>query len=349
MTDKIRMTLTEAEALIRTAFIKAGLGEAQAGSVARALVAAEAEGQGGHGFSRLEDYLAQLRSGKVNRQAQITVSQPKPSLVLVDADYGFAYPALDQAIERGAAVAKAQGMAAIAVRHSHHCGALSLQVERLADQGLVALMFANTPKAIAPWGGNSALFGTNPIAFAAPRDVQSPLVIDLSLSKVARGKVSAAKKNGQAIPEGWALDSQGQPTTDPDAALAGTMLPIGDAKGTSLALMVEILAAVVVGSALSSEASSFFLADGPAPNVGQFILALDASALSADFAPRLEGLLGLIETQEGARLPGSRRLVSRKVAKEQGLMVAKVYLDAARAAASGAYLLVVRRCDRSAV
>ncbi len=334
MSDKERMTLADAEAVIQTAFASNGLGPEAAASVARALVAAEAEGQGGHGFSRLADYIAQLRSGKVNGQAKIQVSQPKPSLVLVDADYGFAYPALDQAFEQGVAVAKQQGMAAIAVRHSHHCGALSLQVERFAEQGLVALMFANTPKAIAPWGGKAALYGTNPIAFAAPRDGQTPLVIDLSLSKVARGKVSAAAKKGEAIPEGWALDSQGEPTTDPDAALAGTMLPIGDAKGTSLALMVEILAAVVVGSALSSEASSFFLADGPAPDVGQFILALDASALSTDFAPRLEGLLALIEAQEGARLPGSRRLASRKVAKEQGLMVPKVYLEAARAAAS---------------
>lgn len=333
MSDTERMSLADAEALIQTAFSRNGLAEPAAASVARALVAAEAEGQGGHGFSRLGDYLAQLRSGKVNGQAQVQVSQPKPALVLVDADYGFAYPALDQAIERGVAVAKDQGMAAIAIRHSHHCGALSLQVERLAKEGLVAIMFANTPKAIAPWGGKAALFGTNPIAFAAPRQDGEPLVIDLSLSKVARGKVSAAAKKGEAIPEGWALDAQGQPTTDPQAALAGTMLPIGDAKGTSLALMVEILAAVVVGSALSSEASSFFLADGPAPNVGQFILALDAAALSPDFLERLEGLLGLIEAQEGARLPGTRRLASRKAAEAEGLMVPKVYLETARAAA----------------
>lgn len=333
MSDTERMSLADAEALIQTAFSRNGLAEPAAASVARALVAAEAEGQGGHGFSRLGDYLAQLRSGKVNGQAQVQVSHPKPALVLVDADHGFAYPALDQAIERGVAVAKDQGMAAIAIRHSHHCGALSLQVERLAKEGLAAIMFANTPKAIAPWGGKAALFGTNPIAFAAPRQDGEPLVIDLSLSKVARGKVSAAAKKGEAIPEGWALDAQGQPTTDPQAALAGTMLPIGDAKGTSLALMVEILAAVVVGSALSSEASSFFLADGPAPNVGQFILALDAAALSPDFLERLEGLLGLIEAQEGARLPGTRRLASRKAAEAEGLMVPKVYLETARAAA----------------
>ena len=148
---------------------------------------------------------------------------------------------------------------AISVFQSIQCGTLSSQVEKLAMQGLIGIMVANTPAAIAPWGGNRPLYGTNPIAFAAPRTGQDPLVIDLSLSVVARGKVMNAKKTGQFIPEGWALDKDGQPTTDPNAALdGGTMVPIGEAKGTALALMVEILAASLTGANTSADMPSFF-------------------------------------------------------------------------------------------
>jgi (2R)-3-sulfolactate dehydrogenase (NADP+) len=205
------------------------------------------------------------------------------------------------------------GIAAAAVTRSHHCGQLGAHVERLAEAGLIAVMVANTPKAMAPWGGDTPLFGTNPIAFAAPRSDAPPLVIDLSLSKVARGKIMAANKAGQPIPEGWALDAEGQPTTDPKAALAGAMIPAGDAKGAALALMVEILAASLTGANPSAEASSFFDAEGPSPGVGQFLIAI---APETGFAARLETLLNQIAAQEGARLPGQRRLQGRAKAAD---------------------------------
>lgn len=331
-----RISLADATDLVVSALSANGLSRETASSVACALVAAEAQGQAGHGFSRFDDYLAQLRSGKINPNAIVTSTCPRPATVVIDADFGFAYPALDEAVHMGASLAKTYGTAVMAVTNSHHCGALSIQVERLAEKGLVAFMFANAPKAIAPWGGKEALFGTNPIAFAAPRLGQAPLVIDLSLSKVARGKIMNAKKTGQAIPEGWALDKDGQPTTDPEAALGGTMLPIADAKGTSLALMVEILAAVVTSAALSCEASSFFAAEGPPPRVGQFLMAIDAPALSDSFADRLEHLLSMIEASDGARLPGTRRLDSLAKAEENGLLVQPRYLATVRAAAQPA-------------
>ena len=140
-------------------------------------------------------------------------------------------------------IAREQGVAAAAIRRSHHCGAAGHPVEALAEAGLVALLFANTPAAIAPWGGKLPVYGTNPIAFACPLPGRAPIVVDLSLSKVARGNILAAKQKGEPIPEGWALDADGEPTTDAAAALKGTMLPLGDAKGTALALMVELLRA----------------------------------------------------------------------------------------------------------
>lgn len=315
-------TIAEAETLVKNALIANAVSESNAVSVSRALVAAEVDGQSGHGFARVGAYAAQARSGKVSGAAEPAVEKSGSGFVRIDAGNGFAFPAIDTAIAALADMTKETGIAAAAITRSHHCGQLGAHVERLAEQGLVALMVGNAPQAMAPWGGNKALFGTNPIAFAAPRDDAVPLVIDLSLSKVARGKVMAAKKRGESIPEGWALDADGNPTTDADAALGGMMLPMGDAKGAALALIVEVLAASITGANYSYEASSFFDAEGTPPGVGQFILAINPnSGMGAHFGTRLEQLLTEITSQPGARLPGTRRLKAREVAHESGIEI----------------------------
>ncbi|MEM7446019.1 MAG: Ldh family oxidoreductase [Pseudomonadota bacterium] len=335
MNDQIQISLSDATDLMQSALTAVDVAEDAARSVAVALVAAEAEGQVGHGFSRLADYVAQARSGKVNRRANITTRALYPASLLTDADCGFAYPALDAALAVGLPAAREFGIAIMGVTNSHHCGALSVQVEKIARAGLVGLMFANSPKAIAPWGSHEAVFGTNPIAFSVPRAGTDPLVIDLSLSKVARGKIMAADKAGTEIPEGWALDADGQPTTDTKAALDGTMLPIGEAKGTSLALMVEILTALFTGASLSHQAGSFFEAEGEPQRVGQTMIALRPGA-DTGFAARLEGLLKKIEDLEGARLPGTRRVDAIKKAQIDGLTVPSRYIALARSLAEAA-------------
>ena len=193
-------------------------------------------------------------------------------------------------------------------------------------------MFANTPAAIAPWGGAKGLFGTNPIAFACPLPGAAPIVIDLSLSKVARGNILAAKQKGEAIPAGWALDAQGKPTTDPAAALAGTMLPLGDAKGTALALMVELLAAGLTGANFAAEASSFLDAEGPPPGTGQLLIAFDPAAFGGDgVLDRFAALAGAIDAQTGARLPGARRRALRAKAERDGVTISDALMGEIRA------------------
>lgn len=335
MTDTTTLSVAEATTLMHRTFTASGVTDDIAQSVATALVAAEAEGQAGHGFSRLGDYVAQFKSGKINPQAQITTTRRGASSLLINADCGFAFPALDAALAQGLPIAKDSGICVMAVGNSHHCGALSVQVEKIASAGMIGLMMANTPKAIAPWGGKTGVFGTNPIAFATPQAKGAPLVIDLSLSVVARGKVMNAHKSGKSIPEGWALDADGNPTTDPEAALAGTMLPIGEAKGTALALMVEVLTTAFTGSTFSSEAGSFFNAEGPAPRVGQTLIAICPDA-GSDFLPRVSALLDSIQSQEGVRLPGTRRREAIAKAHADGLVIPTHYITLARSLADGA-------------
>jgi (2R)-3-sulfolactate dehydrogenase (NADP+) len=282
---------------------------------------AEADGLKGHGLSRVPMYARQANVGKVDGHATPKLTRKKPALIAVDAANGFAYPAIELAETTLPGIARSEGLAAAAIHRSHHCGAAGHPVERLAEAGLVALMFVNTPSAMAPWGGSKAVLGTNPVAFACPLSGRPPLVIDLSLSKVARGNIMTAKQRGEKIPEGWALDTHGKPTTHPDAALAGTMMPMGDAKGTALALMVELLAAGLTGANFAADASSFLDDKGPPPGTGQLIVVFDPAAFGGDAVTRFGALAQSIEEQQGARLPGTRRLVARKKAQTEGLTI----------------------------
>ena len=315
-----QLTLAQLHQMAVKALKSHNTSEENANMVARALVAAEADGLGGHGLSRLPSYCAQSASGKVKGHAVPVATLVADAAIRIDAHHGFAFRALALAVEELCKLAPQTGVAVAAVTHSHHCGAAGYHVEALARKGLLGLMFANTPRAIAPWGGTTGVFGTNPIAFAAPRKDKDPLVIDLSLSKVARGKIMVAKQNKESIPKGWALDSSGQPTADPEAALSGTMLPMGEAKGAALVLMVEVLSAALTASHFGFEASSFFSAEGPPPSVGQLLMAIAPDPMAnGHFQTRLEDLIEEIMRQENVRLPGDRRLKLREKASRKGI------------------------------
>jgi (2R)-3-sulfolactate dehydrogenase (NADP+) len=314
------LTLAEAERLCTDALMRCRTARENAEPTANALVLAEADGLKSHGLVRMSYYASQAKAGKVDGFATPRIEQPRPAAAAIDACHGFAYPAMNAALAILPQMARENGIACAGIRRSHHCGAAGHPVERLAKDNLIGLMFANGPAAMAPWGGSKPVFGTDPIAFACPLPDAEPIVIDLSLSKVARGNILTAKQKGEKIPEGWALDIHGEPTTDPDAALKGTMIPLGDAKGTALALMVELLAAGLTGSNYAAEASSFFDAKGPPPGTGQFIIAIDPFAFAGGIA-RFGAMAKSIEEQAGARLPGARRLALRRKAERDGLEV----------------------------
>lgn len=331
------LAAADLEALIARAMEACNTSAANARSVARGLTQAEIDGQKGHGLSRVASYGAQAKSGKVDGHAVPEVRQTRPGSLLVDVRNGFAFPAFDLAIARLPDMARATGIAAAGFTRSHHAGVVGHHVEKLAEAGLVALAFGNTPKAMTPWGGRQPLYGTNPIAFGVPHGGHPPVVVDMALSQVARGKILTAAQKGEAIPVGWAVDESGRPTTDATAALKGSLQPIGGAKGAALALMVEVLAVTLTGARFGFEASSFFDAEGAPPGVGQFLIAIDPTAFGgADvFNDRMATLASMIEGDGDARLPGTRRIALRETAAREGVSVDAKLLGEVRALAAG--------------
>jgi len=288
--------------------------------VAEALVRAEADGISSHGVARVPPYAEQAMNGKVDGFAEPVLARTAAAVLDVDSRIGFAFPAIRLGLEAAAGIVGETGIVAIGIRNSHHFGVAGHHVEDAASRGLMALAFSNTPAAIAPWGGARALYGTNPIAFACPRADGPPLVIDLSVSTVARGKVVLAAKAGQPIPDDWALDADGNATTDAAVALEGSMAPLGGrtagAKGAALGLMVELLCGALTGSKFGYQGSSFFEPTGAPPSIGHLILVMDPAAFGggAGTVARAEEMFAEILAQPGTRLPGDSRLARRAAA-----------------------------------
>jgi (2R)-3-sulfolactate dehydrogenase (NADP+) len=327
-----RLSLEAAETLAREALAAAGAAPGMAAATARALVAAEAQGQAGHGLSRVPQYAAFLKNGRAAGDAAPRVVAERGGAALVDAGHGLAFPALDLAVREAVARAKSHGVALVGLTNSQHSGAMGLPVEALAREGLVALAFTNSPSAMPVPGGRRPLMGTNPIAAAFPRRDAAPLVVDLALSEVARGKIMVAAKAGKRIPEGWAIDAEGRPTTDPNAALGGAMLAMGGTKGALLALVVELLCVALTGAAFGFEADSFFQDEGNRPRLGQALLAIDPGALAgqAVYLERVETLISAMLADDGVRLPGSRRAALAEAAATEGLDLPDALVDRLR-------------------
>jgi (2R)-3-sulfolactate dehydrogenase (NADP+) len=266
-------------------------------------------------------YLAHVTHGRVNPNAVPVIQQQSASAALINADNGFAFPACNQAIKLAIQKASETGIAVGAVTNSHHFGVAGNHLRAIADAGLVGWAMGNSPAAMPAWGGKRAIFGTNPIAAIFPRTNADPILVDLSLSEVARGKIMVAAKNGTPIPQGWALDAQGNPTTDAKAALAGMMLPMGGVKGAMLAMVVEIMVTALTGAQFGAEADSFFVDAGNQPRLGQLFLVINPDALAGRLAyeSRLSDLIDVVLQDPDVRLPGTRRFALAEEAMREGL------------------------------
>ena len=314
------LSIDELTQLAAAALEKSGATRAMAEAAAEALVAAEMEGLSGHGVSRVALYAQHLREGRVNGKAKVSIASDQGAACLIDAQGGLAYLAMELAAREALRRAREFGVAYCGVTHSHHCGALDYHLAPLAAANLVGLAFTNSPAAINAWGGKTPIFGTNPIAAVFPRRNDEPLIVDLSLTEVARGKIMLYAKESKPIPLGWAVDRDGTPTTDAKAALTGSLFAIGGVKGALVALAVELLCVALTGAAFGFENDSFFEPGRPV-SIGHALVAIDPAALAgADvYFERVETLIEAMLADEGVRLPGGRRHAARLAAQARGI------------------------------
>lgn len=299
-----QISLQEIETLTRTALERHGAQPWIAVEVARAVRKAESVGNKICGLYYLESYCAQLTTGRVRGDVTPEVTRARPGAVVVDAKYGFAQPAFARALPEAVAAARECGVASLAVAHAHTCTSLGYFTEQIAARGLVALGMTNASPIVAPPGGKTRVIGTNPIAFSVP-DGEGGIAMqfDQSTTTVALGKITMAKAAGEAIPEGWAVDAEGQPTTDAEAALGGSLVSMGGYKGWGFGLMAEILTAGLTGGVVSRDVKPLKAPEGPPHDLGQYYLLMDPE-VSGAFHARLAQVADAVAMDAGARMPG---------------------------------------------
>ncbi|NIR30009.1 MAG: Ldh family oxidoreductase [Gammaproteobacteria bacterium] len=326
------MTLDQVHATARDICIAHGYSRDHATAIADTVTAAERDECKSHGLFRIPFYIRALREAPVSPDAVPSVQELAPGVVQVDAHFGFAPLALQAGADALTERARRQGIAALCVVNAYNVAALWPEVERQAERGLVAFAFTAAMSYVAPAGGTRPLYGTNPMAFAWPREGKPPMVFDQASSASARGEIQLHLRAGKPIPEGWAVGPDGEPTTDPTVALEGAQLPFGGYKGAAIALMVELLAGALVGDVFSFEASERDGAKTGAPCGGEFMIAIDPGRCvgdgdrSAQLA-HAERLFSRILEQEGTRLPGDRRYAARRRTISEGVTVPRALYD----------------------
>jgi (2R)-3-sulfolactate dehydrogenase (NADP+) len=314
------MSFDEARRLCERAALAAGASAETASSLAASVVAAEAEGQRTVGLAHFIDYLDALDAGRIDGRAAPLVTRPLPAIFHSDAGGGAAHTGFDQAFDDLVAAARTLGVAVFAQRNAYTCGALGYFAGRLAGRGLVALAATNGPALIAPAGATKPVYCTNPLAFAAPTASGPALLIDQSSSATAFVNVRLAAKEGRPIPEGWAIDAEGRPTTDATAAVKGALLAFGGSRGANIALMVEILAAGLSGANWSLDAPSF-TSGSESPGTGLFVATIEPAAFGPGFAQRLEDHLVRLSAGYGVHVPGAAKAAAHARAERDGIAV----------------------------
>jgi delta1-piperideine-2-carboxylate reductase len=316
------LTVAELTSLVVAAFERHGTSPANARAVAAVVVAAERDGSRTHGLFRMAGYVSTLKSGWVDGRATPVVTDAAPGLVAVDAANGFAQPALAAGRPLLVAKARSQGIAALAIRNSHHFAALWPDVEGFAEEGFFALALVNTRSRIAPWGAKKKFFGTNPMAFACPRPGGYPLVWDQASAMVAHGEILFAAKHGHPLASGTGLDAQGNPTTDAKAVLDnGAILPFGGHKGASIAFLVEALAGALTGGRFGYEDKSAAFPGAQTSNAGECVILIDPARTGGAVDDRLAGLFEQLAQSGVQRLPGDQRYAQRKKSLRDGIAV----------------------------
>jgi (2R)-3-sulfolactate dehydrogenase (NADP+) len=314
------VTLSELHRLCMAAAKAAGASRLVAKSLADATVTAEAEGQSIVGVAHFFDYLDAFRAGRIDSKAVPVLTRVRPAVFHSDARGGIAQLGFDRAFARFAKAAKTHGIALFTQTNAWTCGSLGYHAERLAEKGLVAFAATNASAMIAGGGAKRPVYGTNPLAFAAPVKDGPPLLIDQSSSATAFVNIRAAAERGESVPDGWAIDRDGKPTTDPKAAMDGALLAFGGARGGNIALMVEVLSAGITGANWSLDAPPLFTGDKNS-GVGMTVIAIDPAVIDLDFSDRLANQLERLAKEFGVHVPGMSKAQARARAEKDGILV----------------------------
>ena len=313
------VTIPQIKAASLAALKAYGAADWQAEEVAKAVARAEETGNIICGLYYLESYCIQLASGRVNGTVEPDVKATRPGAIAVDARFGFAQPAFARALPVAIKAAQDNGIATLAVGHSHTCTSLGYFTEQIAAAGLIGIGMTNASAIVSAPGGKKPILGTNPIAFSVPGDGAPAMHADFSTAAVALGKITMAKAAGESIPLGWAVDKDGNPTTDPAAALQGSLCGAADYKGWALGLLVELLAAGLTGSVGSLDVKGLKLAEGKPHDLGQFYILIDPAGHTNTLAERLNQVVTAIGDEPNARIPGSPRRRLETVSVDPGL------------------------------
>lgn len=316
------LSVAALEAQIEAIFLRTGMTQTQAGPIARVIASGERDGCKSHGVFRVEGVLKTLKVGKVRGDAEPVLHDSEGAVVRVDGQNGFANAAFALGLPRLVETTRQFGLGALVINDATHFAALWPEVEAVTAHGLAALVMCPSYATVAPWGGVQPLLGTNPLAFGWPRRDSAPFVFDFATSVAARGEIELHRRAGKPLPEGWAFDAGGEPTTAPEEALAGAMLPFGGHKGSGISIMIELLAGIMIGDLTSSGALEHLGTTSLSPRHGELVLAFDpghfAAGRAGDPFSRAEALFAAIEGQ-GARLPSQRRYSARAKSEADGI------------------------------
>ena len=309
----ISLSLDEIFELAKKTLLANGCDEENASILSETIMKAERDGSLSHGLFRLPAYVTGLKSGKINGKARPEIKKISSSVIKVFGNNCLAPMVLSKSIPELVKAAKENGIAVLAINNSHHMAAMWPETEAIAEQGLVAFACTSYKPAVAPAGAIKPLFGTNPISFAWPRKGKTPVVYDMATASMAMGEVQVAKREGHKVPLGTGLTKDGKETTDPaQIADGGVLLPFGGYKGSTIAMMVELLAGALVGDNFSYETAAKDNNDGGPPSGGEFILAISPDKLSGnDWNKHSEEFFDKMKSMEGVRLPGERRHKNR--------------------------------------
>lgn len=333
---KIHVAASEARRLVQDILKGNGVPEENAAIIARCLVAADLRGVDTHGMNRIPSYMERIRQGVLNASAQPVVNQVTPAVAQVDGKNGFGFVAAHKGMAAAIESARVFGIGMASIKHSNHFGMSAWVVQQALDADMMSLVFTNSSPALPAWGGKSKLMGVSPIACGAPgKGPMENFILDMAPSVAARGKIYKAKRRGEKIPSDWALDSEGRPTDDPEAALGGVMLPMGGPKGSALSIMMDVFSGVLSGSAFAGHVTNPYDPSKPA-DVGHFLVAIKPDLFMSldEFRERMQYLYERVVGSDKAAgveriyFPGEIEQLAQKEREKNGIPLVQAEIDA---------------------